>query len=513
MTSTKSFRLTGITFSPGSSMTFGVTDGAIHLVNRDSSPNTSMRIDHCHLAQLYQGKLIWVSGWIYGVADHNVIDCRGNSFPFFIQNDSFFEGNGNRSWADYPWYGTNKFFFIETNTILKHNTNSAITDASLGAKYVFRYNYCVDGSIQNHGTEGGLGRGTRAQEVYGNTMQRTGPGPAWGSRSGTSLVHDNRIIGTQPSNGHFGAMSNYRTIPARAFPVWGTADGTSVWDENDTEGNYTFVEGHAPHLFESGSATSDGTQARGIGTMTDSTKSWTTNQWVGYSIRNMTCSQCGYLDTPPSDTDSMASFIISNTATTISYRYYSATDTRGHMVFKTGDQYQIHRVIHMMDGNGMGKSDLITDTNALPYNSTTGIASYAHSAKEPCYSWNNVGPSNNVIGITINTNDPVTKVNRDYFNLGNGFPANTTPAQVSSTYTAARNGVGYVGTFVYPHPLVTAQPLVAAQPTSTQCSRLQRRLDRLQRRQQRLERRHRSNPRLGKRIRRLQLRLQRQHCP
>jgi hypothetical protein len=42
--SSQSFRLTGITFSPGSSTTFATIDGAIHLVSRDSSPNTSMRI-------------------------------------------------------------------------------------------------------------------------------------------------------------------------------------------------------------------------------------------------------------------------------------------------------------------------------------------------------------------------------------------------------------------------------------------------------------------------------------
>src|SRR4029453_3738871 len=46
------------------------------------------------------------------------------------------------------------------------------------------------------------------------------------------------------------------------------------------------------------------------------------------------------------------------------------------------------------------------------------------------------------------------------------FPANSTPSAVSSTYTAALNGVDYVGTFVYPHPL-TALPIGAARAVVT----------------------------------------------
>jgi hypothetical protein len=183
------------------------------------------------------------------------------------------------------------------------------------------------------------------------------------------------------------------------------------------------------------------------------------------------------------------------------------------MIFNAGDPYEIHRVLIMMDQNGRGKTDLITGSGPS-INTTTGRASWPHSALEPCYAWNNVyAPTGAALGFHAAEGQPTTKLNVDYFNLGNGFPANSTPLAVSSTYTAALNGVNYVGTFVYPHPLVTTQPLVTAQPTSTQCSLLQRRLDRLERRQQRLERRHRSNPRLRKRIRRLQLRLQRQHCP
>ena len=56
--------------------------------------------------------------------------------------------NGNGAWADYPWYGTNKFFFIEDNTILGNGTNvlSGNTDSVYGARYVMRHNYFQNSS-------------------------------------------------------------------------------------------------------------------------------------------------------------------------------------------------------------------------------------------------------------------------------------------------------------------------------------------------------------------------------
>jgi hypothetical protein len=53
---------------------------------------------------------------------------------------------------------------------------------------------------------------------------------------------------------------------------------------------------------------------------------------------------------------------------------------------------------------------------------------------------------------------PTEIANQDYYNLGLGFPVDTIPAQVYSTYTAALNGVDYVGEFVYPHPLTGSEP-------------------------------------------------------
>jgi hypothetical protein len=45
---------------------------------------------------------------------------------------------------------------------------------------------------------------------------------------------------------------------------------------------------------------------------------------------------------------------------------------------------------------------------------------------------------------------------RDYYNLGMGFPPNSTPTQVSAILTSAVNGVPYNGTYTYPHPFAVA---------------------------------------------------------
>jgi hypothetical protein len=453
LNSRQSFRLTGITFSPGSSTTFATIDGAIHLVSRDSSPNTSMRIDHCHFAQLYQGKLIWVSGWIYGVADHNVIECRGSSFPFNIQHDSYggtSQRNGNGSWADYPWYGTGKFWFIEDNTIIRLAARvNSLVDSVRGGRWVARHNYLRNAIPSGHGTEGGVHRGQRVNEFYNNTVHMTTNWNGGSQRSGTSLWHDNTFTGVEPTGGRHCALANYRETPARAYPVWGIGDGTSPWDLNDTDGNGHSVEGQPPFLFDSGAATSDGAVGTRTAELIDNTKTWIPNQWVGYSVKS----------TDPQDDDyTLGSYIISNTSNTITYYYYSAADTRGHLVFKAGDQYKIHRVLTMMDQNGRGKGDLVTG-NSPSINRTAGKRSWPHQALEPCYSWNNVhSPSNHIYGYGVSVGQPTTKLGTDYFNLGGGFPADTTPAAVSSTYTAALNGVDYVGPFVYPHPLVTGAP-------------------------------------------------------
>ena len=335
------------------------------------------------------------------------------------------------------WYG--QVLVRETNTIryLANGVHNAI-DGAVGNRYVFRYNYTFNSLVGDHGTEGGLARGARAHEVYRNIFNFSIPGVC-GTRSGTSLFHDNSFIGVRsgvPTT--CCTLTNFRESYARPDPVWSIADGTSPWDANDTEGNGTFIEGHPPFVFQSGSATVTTPEGR----LTDSTKNWTPNQWVGYSVHDL------------GQATAYGSYITSNTRNTITYQ-----NTTGpkRLIFNIRDRYQIHRVLIMMDQNGRGKTAKIAGNP--PHLVSTGQPGWPDSALEPCYSWNNVHtPTGTVMGFSSRGGQPTTKLGIDYFNLGAGYPPNFTPLVVSNYYTAARNGVQYTGPYVYPHPLTSGNP-------------------------------------------------------
>jgi len=527
------FRLTGITFAPGATTRSGTTDGAFQIHGSSTAiPLFNARIDNCHFALLYQGKIIFPGRWTFGVVDHCYFEVRAPTFPFYVRLGSYGGNtgdlNGNGSWADYPWYGTNKFFFIETNSFTSLSTGQprALVDADHGARFVVRHNYIHNLVPQNHGTEGGVMRGSRCEEIYDNHINCSLPWSGGASRSGGALVHDNIISGLPNETNTIFALRNYRETPARSYSTWGIADGTSVWDVNATEADGSHVDGHPPYLFNSGTVTRASVISGTTGTITDSTKHWTVNQWAGatgiYSIKSTTPGATAY---------TLGSFILSNTATTITYYYYIGTDTPNHLIFNVGDQYQIHKVNIMMDQCGRGKGDLITDASTnvhgnitlplsnIPVNSVTGFPitggdvmigknrvhytgvyagvrpklltgctggsgavtggtavnmayvtttkaqTWPHQALEPCFSWNNVynaspspsplpgaTPRGTQYGMNSGGDHPTTILGIDFFNLGaQGW--DTTPSQVSSKYTAALNGVNYVGTYIYPHPL------------------------------------------------------------
>jgi hypothetical protein len=422
---------------------------------------------------------------------------------------------------------------------------NALSDGYLGGRYVVRHNFLQNVSVQGHGTEGaGTARGQRAVEVYDNIISVIPPylNTAHGTRSGGALVHDNRFQDLNLVNPpNIFVLANYRETSQRAYTQLGISDGTSIWDANDTDGNGHYVAGNPPHLFASGTVTSpEPTPVLGLGTITDSSKAWTTNRWAGAPWSGPTGIYSIKSTTPTTTSHSLGAYCTANTGTTVTYSYYPASDAGNnpnsglpaHLLFNVGDQYEIHRVLIEMDQCGRGKADLLYEgttatagaqtipestitvqgggTNAFPANPgeiyvgpyrfnctgktsntftgcTTGWTSgtiaagtpvagtyisgtnqqtFPNSALEPCYSWNNVynasptpspapgvTPSGTQWGMYTTT--PATEVlGTDFFNLGaRGW--DTTPPSVSSTYVAALNGVAYIGTYVYPHPLTS----------------------------------------------------------
>lgn len=189
------------------------------------------------------------------------------------------------------------------------------------------------------------------------------------------------------------------TITMRGNP--GACDGTSPLDNNDGT------------VYASGTHTG----ANGATILTDSTKSFTTNQWLGtgesahYSIRNVT--------------KGWGSRITANTATTVTRdgSIFGAT-----YIFDNGDSYQILRAAQCIDQVGRGQGDSISGTPPSP-------AVWPNQALEPVRAWSNTRNNTGGVGSAVGER---LQVNRDWY-------VSDDNAAAQPAYTA----------FTYPHPFRT----------------------------------------------------------
>ena len=411
-------RISGFTLRYGSGSS--ASDVAIAL----SGTCPAIRVDHCHFDQLYTGHNIQISGWLYGVIDHCVFDIRsgngrGTAATALVSHPSW--GNqpsGWGSWADPPYFGSEKFIFLEDNVInnLGKAPNGGTIDADRGGRYVARYNTLNNLNIFYHGSDTGAGgmylRGARAVEIYNNTFHSTHPlHPAGQCRGGSLLWHDNKYMGTFKNGMALRVYRLFQGGPVR-MGKWGAANGTSPWDCNATEKDGTHIDGHAPYTFASGTHTG----ANDSTVVTVSGDPWQPNQWVGYSVTN-TNSASPYFNG--------AAYIIGNTANTLTML---PGNDRPFPRFNTGDTFAIHKVLIVLDQPGRGKGDLIRGTP------TNAVAAWPHQELEPCYSWNNTLNGDNV-DFAPATTKSLLREGVDYYN--------NTPMP------------GYKP-FPYPHPLTKA---------------------------------------------------------
>jgi hypothetical protein len=406
-------RITGLSFQPGTGTSkFGLIE-----INDTSLANNPVRIDHNYFGDVNATPaVVNVSYPNFGVFDHNVRhntrQC-GVVICYWGRNaadlgDSFFQQPAG--------FGGPNFFFVEDNWM------QDATDISFGGKICFRYNHVVSngqvtsGNLVCHGPARSLAnyQGGRSYEVYNNDFHYNLAAQSIdGWDSGSHLFHDNTYTNNGLALSTGLSMNSFRQFWNFGNPFQGT--NGIAWDYYATEADGSHVDGHPPFIFDTGTATA-GTNT---GTLVDSSKNWTPNQFQGYEIVRLS--------------DLQVSGINSNTATTITLAGASGVLT---VFWAPGDQYRIIKVLKVLDGLGYGAGTPIN--RASP--------AYPNYALEPLYSWNN-----------INTDDG-THINFDV------------PPYLKFTF---RPGIEYYNDTVmpgyipycYPHPLVSGVPCAPATPT------------------------------------------------
>jgi hypothetical protein len=398
-------RLTGLAFTAG--QTVNGQNGMIRL----ATGTIPIRIDHCDFNNVYWNNTLGVFDRNYGVIDH----CVRRNSP--VQNAGFLHcwfgrlDDGNSDFEAPAGFGGPNFFFMEDNYM------DGGTDITKGGKICARFNIITNNnSFGAHGTSRSspTWRGGRAYEVYGNQFRYTNNFSSIdGPDGGSAVYYDNTV---DPHSAGI-ACQVYRLIYSFSSPFNG-ANGLNAWDFNATEADGTHVNGHSPFVFDSGTFTS-GTNA-GTDTLVDSSKDWTTNQWVGFSVK-----QLGGLGP--------TGIIVSNTNNTL-----HTSTWHQDQAFSVGGSYQIGKVLRVLDQPGLGQGDRIN----------TASPAWPNQVTEPMYEWNNTSTDD---GSSIDYTVAVPQGNiiqsgRDYFN-------NTVMP-------------GYVP-YCYPHPMVSGVPCTPGTPTPT----------------------------------------------
>src|SRR5262249_54306985 len=242
--------------------------------------------------------------------------------------------------------------------------------------------------------EGWPQRGMRCLQVYDNVFNWTTVPQSQSQRGGSSIWHDNTWLGTNSNSGAHTSLPYYRQLNAVTYmPGWAMADGANRWDKNDPNG-----------LYFNGTAASNTTIRGGRAAFTTG-RTMTPDAYRGMQVRNDHVGSACYLH---------SAFIISNTSTRIIY-FYQASQTDAPLVFNSGDEFSIRKVLIALDQNGRGKGDLVNTNRAR---------AWPNQQQETCFSWNNQNTDTGQVLRYRNDGNPNTREGFDYINLGAGRPAN-----------------------------------------------------------------------------------------
>jgi hypothetical protein len=382
-------RITGIEFIASSSTYKNTQHGTVYVRGRNTDPSRGI-IDNCRFVNVPHRAGVFVSGAL-GVT-HSCTFVLHGQFAVDIRHENWNgRSYGDGSWADDPHFGTDRFWFIEDCTMEQAGQLFEGIDSYGGARWVMRHNKLINSRFATHGTESTQRmRGTRAVELYDNEI--TGDkvnSEALTLRSGVAVVFNNVFSNWNTAFAGIFSLKAYRATDS--VSPWGGGDGANQWDRNDPA-----------NPIASGTVTAGGDL-----TMTDTIANWRTNQWVGYTLHNIT--------------QRRFSQIVSNTRDTIKLR---GSIFNGSMSTSAGDKYVINRVIAILDQPGAGKCDLIN----------LNLPQWPNQAIEPCYEWNNTANGKDV-----------------------GFGSSYAVVQRDKHYFNNTRLSGYVP-FAFPHPLREAPP-------------------------------------------------------
>ncbi len=312
---------------------------------------------------------------VFGVLDHNsaYLDDPSFYYEFVNFNHSAWQGvgqYGDNSWVAADTFGTDQVLYVETNYFeLRQGNLFPITEteggfglpAEGGGRVACRFNTAIGlrSMCVNHGTESnGRPRGGRQMEFYKNSLSCPSSSyPAcWNNgmlvggsvRSGSLLAIANSFSGPGPNE--FASVVEYRALQNISAP-WGGCDGSGPYDKNDgivyASGTFTSANG-------------------GAWTVTDTSKSWTTNQWVSngspYSVHDVTTGD--------------GSEIRSNTSNTLSGSPWTSVN------FNVGDSYQILRSTACIDMSSRIGGSLLAGNPPTPNNTSGG---YVYQTRDPVY--------------------------------------------------------------------------------------------------------------------------------
>lgn len=341
-----------------------------------------------------------------GVADHNTLPTGSLSNHLYTAQMSSYLGVGqwgDNSWAQPDTMGTATNWFAENNqTYINGSTFNDCTEAGVtvadsgGCRAVNRFNHSTGNNAfaytAVHGLDStGRPRSGRHTETYGNTLTcQFNCGDAAASfRGGTGIVFGN--TGIANSGVFYNQIMDGTTYRiALANPYFGTCGGLNSIDPGDAVDNTVYVSG----TLTAGGAT----------TVSDTSKTWTTNQWAPTGANYFLLDTSQVVGSPPAAIGSQITSNTSNGLTVDGLINYGGTQ------FQTGDHYEIIRATVCEDQWGRGQGAYVsgvgTPTPTGPMNEVL----------DPVYEWDDTITPGSALGQQFGTQYAgLTIQNRDFY--------------------------------------------------------------------------------------------------